>query len=60
MRTYGNSDTRDMFGTCWPKLTGGYHMTHGERRHTSRQGSARLTTGVTGNTSLQTQYDHVT
>ena len=60
MRTYGNSDTRYLLGTYWSRVTGGYHMTHGERKHTNGQGGTRLTTGVTGNTSLQTQYYHVT
>lgn len=55
MRTYGNSDTHLELDTIGSREMGCYHMTHGERTDGTEQSVNRLTTGVFGNTTTQTQ-----
>lgn len=60
MRSCGNSNVQSTLGTRLLRVTGGYHMTHSEVKHGNAGAVDRLTTDVTGNTSLQTQYYNLT
>jgi hypothetical protein len=55
MRTYGDSDTHLLLDTSRSRVMGCYHMAHGEEVDSTGQVVDDLTTGVTVNTTIQTQ-----
>jgi len=55
MRTYGDSDTCSTLGSHSSRVTGSYHMAHGESTD-NKQVINGLTGRVCGDTNTETHY----